>query len=245
MKNNITSSNSENPFWISISDLMTGLLIIFILALLYYIINYSSETQKLVAEKTEYQKTLYLIQNKHEIRAKLLKIIQVKLKQSGFFVKIDSDHGILHLEEGILFDSGKAELKEKGKQLLKVLANVLFELLTKDEFRQTIETIFIEGHTDNIPINTAKYPSNWELSTERAINTFRYLISVNENLKNLKNIYNLPYFSCSGYADTRPIAPNDTPEGRRKNRRIDFRFTMTSPSTKNKVIKNLNNAIHN
>jgi flagellar motor protein MotB len=246
-KENLESS-SENPFWISISDLMTGLLIIFILALLYYILNFSSETKQLQEEKSNYQQTLYLIQKKHKIRSKLLNLVQKKLKEAGFLVKIDPDHGILHLEEGILFDSGKAELKEKGKKLLSVLSFILYDLLNKPEFKQTIETIFIEGHTDNIPIKTAKFPSNWELSTERAISTWRYLVSTNKKLEKLKNINNQFMFSCSGYSDTRPIDTNDTPKGRLRNRRIDFRFTLTSPKTfssiKNNIKVKINNGIH-
>jgi len=223
---------------------MTGLLIIFILALLYYIISFSTEANQLQNEKNIYKQTLYLIQNKHEIRAKLLTIIQEELKKKGFLVTVDEKQGILHLEEGILFDSGKAEIKPKGKKLLKALSSILFEILNKQEFKETIETIFIEGHTDNIPINTVQFPSNWELSTKRAINTWRFLASTNENFYNLKNINSQFIFSCSGYADTRPIAANNNIEGRKKNRRIDFRFTLTSPST-NKLVSNIKNGIHN
>lgn len=70
----------------------------------------------------------------------------------------------------------------------------------------------IEGHTDNVPIRTPRYPSNWELSTARAVNVLRYFTE-QENLHASR-------FSAVGYGDTQPVASNDTAEGRAKNRRV-------------------------
>ena len=214
---------TENPYWISISDLITGLLIIFILTLCYYILNYSQKTTQLAES---------YIKRKH-----ILEVIQKELELKGIKVKIDLEHGVLHLPEGILFDSGKAEIKEEGINLLKQLAPILYKLLTNPEFKDSVETIFIEGHTDNVPIHNSLFPSNWELSTQRAINTWRMLSEeILPELKNLKNKNAELLFSCSGYADTRPIASNDTEEGKRENRRIDFRFSIVSPRVEEKPL---------
>ena len=72
----------------------------------------------------------------------------------------------------------------------------------------------LEGHTDNVPISTAQFPSNWELSTARATNGLKYL------LKNFDVDANK--ISATGYAEFRPIADNATPEGRARNRRVDL-----------------------
>jgi len=216
------SEHSENPFLISISDLMTGLLIIFILTLCYYMLTFSQKTTELAESNIK--------------RANILKSIQKALEMQGIKVKVDLEHGILHLPEGILFDSGKAELKEGGLKLLQKLGPILHEVLTRPEFTGSVETIFIEGHTDNIPIHTTRFQSNWELSTQRAINTWRALLKIIPELENLKNRNNEPLFTCSGYADTRPVASNDTPEGRKENRRIDFRFSMTTPRIEEKPL---------
>lgn len=205
----------ENPYWLSISDLMTGLLIIFILTLSYYMLTFSEKTTELAGS--------------HIKRAELLKLIQEKLKMEGIKVKVDLEHGILRIPEGILFDSGKAELKKEGIKLLQKLGPILYEVLTSSKFTGTVETIFIEGHTDNVTIHTPKFPSNWELSTQRAINTWKKLREITPQLAKLKNKNGEPLFSCSGYADTRPVATNKTPEGRKENRRIDFRFAMSLP----------------
>jgi chemotaxis protein MotB len=74
--------------------------------------------------------------------------------------------------------------------------------------------VIIEGHTDNIPINTYKYPSNWELSTTRAVNVVKYMIDEND-MDSIR-------LSAAGYADQHPIDDNSTAEGRRNNRRVDM-----------------------
>jgi len=106
----------------------------------------------------------------------------------------------------ILFDSGKAEIKPEG---LEVLGRVVDILATT-----TDKVIRVEGHTDNVPIrgNLARqYPTNWELSAARALTIVRYLES--QGIDPLK-------LSAVAFGEHRPIADNDTPEGRAKNRRI-------------------------
>jgi len=111
----------------------------------------------------------------------------------------------IHILDDILFPPGKATLSENSKLVLKRLAQVLKNLPND---------IRIEGHTDNIPINTPQYPSNWHLSVDRALTTAYYLIK-NENLSPDK-------VSIVGYSEYKPIASNDLPETRALNRRVDI-----------------------
>jgi len=112
---------------------------------------------------------------------------------------------IIHISESAFFDPGQAELKPEAKMILDLLSVQLLKL--PNHFR-------VEGHTDNVPIHTAKFPSNWELSTSRAMSCLRYLVDK----------IGIPpqKISASGYSQYRPIASNDTPEGRAKNRRVDI-----------------------
>ena len=82
--------------------------------------------------------------------------------------------------------------------------------LLKESYRQ----IRIEGHTDNLPINTPEFPSNWELSTARAVNVVKYMIE--------KHNFSPYIMSAAGYSEYRPVAPNDSIKNRALNRRVDI-----------------------
>lgn len=112
---------------------------------------------------------------------------------------------MITIREGVLFESGSADIIG-GSQ---TIANEISNLLVSDPPRM----IFIEGHTDNIPAGTKEYPTNWELSSARAINFMKILLE-NDKLDPEK-------FSATGYSEYHPIATNDTPEGRTENRRVE------------------------
>lgn len=118
----------------------------------------------------------------------------------------ENERGVtIHILDDILFPPGRATLNENSKTVLNRLADVI---------RTLPNDIRIEGHTDNIPINTPQYPSNWHLSVDRALSTAYYLIQ-QEGISADK-------VSVVGYAEYRPIAPNDTPQSRSLNRRVDI-----------------------
>jgi chemotaxis protein MotB len=106
----------------------------------------------------------------------------------------------------ILFDSGRAEVKPEGLEVLKRVVAILMTVTDK--------TIRVEGHTDNVPISGAlvkRYPTNWELSAARAITVTRYLE---------KEGLDPALLSAAAFGEYQPVADNETPEGRAKNRRI-------------------------
>lgn len=110
----------------------------------------------------------------------------------------------LRIADNLLFASGQAELMYEGMMLIRQLVEVL------QNFNGEIS---VEGHTDNIPINTARFPSNWELSAARAISVLLFLEQEGIATNRMRAI---------GYADTRPLQPNDTPQGRAGNRRVEL-----------------------
>lgn len=112
---------------------------------------------------------------------------------------------VVSLKEAGFFDSGSAAIKPAGYQLL----NTIIEAMT-----QYSNPLRIEGHTDNVPISTAQFPSNWELSGVRATNVLRYMLRTFEVEPNS--------ISATGYGEFRPAADNATSEGRAKNRRVDI-----------------------
>jgi chemotaxis protein MotB len=112
---------------------------------------------------------------------------------------------IISLGEGGVFDSGSDEIKPKGRELLDKIAASLGSVGNH---------IRVEGHTDNVPIRNSRFPSNWELSTARATGVLSYLID--------KFGFRPELLSAAGYAEYRPVASNDTMEGRACNRRVDI-----------------------
>lgn len=110
----------------------------------------------------------------------------------------------LEIRDDVLFPVASAELSERGAKLLDALAPAL---------SQGKYWISVEGHTDNVPIATDYFPSNWELSTARASNVVRRLVERNIELSHLRAV---------GHADTQPAADNAAPEGRARNRRVNL-----------------------
>ena len=188
--------NHENAFNLSISDLMAGMLSVFILAVCYFMLNLGQVKDQYMGNNAK--------------RDQLLEEIQEEMSERGISVKIDKKQGVLRM----------------------------YQLLDKKEYKNVVETVFIEGHTDNVDIHTDEFPSNWELSTKRAINTWNLMRGDVPELDREKNANEQPIFSCSGYADTRPIVDDEydenSEEGRQANRRIDLRFTMMPPVDESK-----------
>lgn len=111
----------------------------------------------------------------------------------------------IRFADQILFDLGKADLKPEAIEILNHLSPILKELPNP---------IRVEGHTDDLPINTPIFPSNWELSTHRATNVIRYLV---ENAG-----FDPTKLSAAGYGEFRPIVENDSSVNRALNRRVDI-----------------------
>jgi chemotaxis protein MotB len=130
--------------------------------------------------------------------------VQTVIERRGLVVRV--------LTDKLLFDSGQATLQPRGEPLLEEVAR----LLNVDR----THPITVEGHTDNVPIATTEFPSNWELSTARATTLVRFLIAHGVSGGRLGAV---------GYADLHPIASNATASGRALNRRVDIVLMRLNP----------------
>ena len=130
--------------------------------------------------------------------------VQTVIERRGLVVRV--------LTDNLLFDSGSATLEPQADSLLDQVA----QLLNLDKSHP----ITVEGHTDNQPISTAQFPSNWELSTDRATTVVRFLISRRVDRYRLGAV---------GYADLHPIASNATAAGRALNRRVEIVLMRLNP----------------
>jgi len=120
-------------------------------------------------------------------------------------IRIVRGQMVVEMSSNILFESGKSELSEEGEAALAQLASILMTISDR--------SFQVAGHTDNVPINSKRFPSNWELSSARAVTVVRYLQDQGVRPANL---------SAAGYAEYQPGSTNESEDGRAANRRIEI-----------------------
>ncbi len=157
----------------------------------------AKELAELRAEKAKREKELQVYKG-------LFDKLKAMVDQGTIQVAFRKGRMVVQLSNKILFDSGKSKLREEGNNAVATLVPVLISV--DREF-------LVAGHTDNIPIKTARYPSNWELSTARAVNVVKAMLEAG---------YPSGKLGAAGYADSDPVADNSAPEGRELNRRIEI-----------------------
>ncbi len=221
--------DEENPYWISFSDLMASLLVIFILASVVFIVQLQSrrlDVEQAIRELSEANKS----------RSDLLDEIKGKLEERGILVEVSENKTVLRIpDEYLFFETRSYRIPSDKQAAVATIGDALHEALHRgitDGRHQFLDTIFVEGHTDSRPARTLEL-GNWGLSANRAIQVWRFWTeerTVSSGLATLLNFQGKPLFSVSGYAATRRLRePDDTDEKQRKNRRIDLRFTVRQP----------------
>ncbi len=224
----------EENYFISMTDMLVGLIFIFVIILMYFALQYKQTTSDLTTA--------------NDTRTEILQNIQGYLKRQGLRVEIDTKMGILRLPNEVLFQSAKAEVDEAGVRALGHLAEGMMSILPCytdgvsrpkgcPKSRHRIDAVYIEGHTDtDALVPSLRLKDNWDLSVVRATNTYRVLVSLRPDLARLCNDAGhrslcQPILSVSGYGENRPIAINDDWESKSLNRRIDLRFLMSTPQS--------------
>ena len=142
---------------------------------------------------------------RNEIYAQFVNRLQSMIDGGQLTVSIDAGRIVINLPNNVLFNSGSANLNSEGKEALAQIGDVLKQFSDR-RFQ-------IEGHSDNVPIKSARFPSNWELSTARALSVVHLLTEMGVTPENV---------SAAGFGEFRPRADNETEEGRKLNRRIEI-----------------------
>lgn len=203
----LKQSPTPVSFWPGLIDLVTSALMVF---LLLSFIQTVLDVRELEALVTRSQQAHFLELFREEFHEEI-DVGMISVERHLNFLQ-------LTFSDQVLFRSGKYRLQPRGRTMLTRCAE-LFAGASASGYRQ----IQVEGHTDSVPVKTeVEYPSdNWELSTARAISVVRYLTRTGRLKPEV--------FSANGYADQRPVAPNDTEAGRRQNRRIEIRLFFALP----------------
>ncbi len=279
-----SESPQEEGYFVSVSDLMVGLLFLFIILLMAYALSFRQaeqaagtlqqqlagelgevraerdrlraqqsaleaerrrlalERDELVRERQLLTELLARLAGREALRTDLLWRIADALLARGVEVEVEPEKGILRLPEQLLFDSGRAELRPEGQRALAVLAEVLAEILPcyageppsrhpcPPGSEPILETVLVEGHTDDVPIHAGPFRDNWELSAARGVNTFKALIGYAPALERMRNLKGEALLGISAYEARRPVVAGTSEEARRRNRRIDLRFLIAAPS---------------
>ncbi|MBF0253346.1 MAG: OmpA family protein [Candidatus Omnitrophica bacterium] len=147
-------------------------------------------------EKEQFEQTMDMLAKK----------LSSQISDRQVSLKMDNGSLIIVLSDNILFDSGKAVLKDDAKPVLNKVSEIIQSEVPN-------KNIGINGHTDNVPITYSKWKSNWELSSARATNVLYYMEETGLSPARL---------SATGYGEYRPAASNDTKEGRSMNRRVEI-----------------------
>ncbi len=141
----------------------------------------------------------------------IIRKVQASIQDQRQVAFIVDERGLtVRFLDNILFDSGSAGLRAEGHAMLDAVGMAL---------KNSTRYVRVEGHADNLPINTVQFPSNWELSAARSIAVTRYLVD--------KHGADPRRLSSLGYGEFRPLYPNTTDENRAKNRRVDIVILRT------------------
>lgn len=224
----------QDTYFISLNDLLVGLLFIFIVLLMTYSLIFQDSVERLEKQLTE----------RVDMRTQLLERIRDDLAAKGYEAHVIAGEGVLRLPEGVLFSPGQAVLGARAQGALRIIGEALRDELpcfgnSRDAATcpantgAILEAVYIEGHTDDVAINNRQFRDNWELSSARAIATYDYMTRTQSDLKSLPNATgSAALLGASAYADTRRVAKSATPTAvdRAQNRRVDFRFLLAPPS---------------
>ncbi|WP_318243571.1 OmpA/MotB family protein [Oerskovia gallyi] len=236
---------AENPYWISFSDLMTALLAVFILAVVALVLQLTEKQEALAAEQrtAQEQRSLFSdqitsLQHAEEVRSDVLVEVASTLQAQGIDVIVSQDNSVLSIPTALLgFDSASFEIRPEHRDVALAIGAAIDDSLRHDERFRYLDTVFVEGHTDNQSFDGLEGTGNWGLSTFRAISLWRLWetsLPDDGGLDDLRRTDGSPLFSVSGYGETRPATNvQETDIDRAANRRIDVRFTVVRPTAEN------------
>lgn len=206
-----TQPDNTKLWMVPYADLMSVLMILFLALYAYASMGKGADVdqalaqfQKELAATTDEAKKFELKKREAGLAADLKKDLEDELSRESFGIQLTSNRVKVTFASPLLFRSGSATLKPQIKTLLGKLAVA---------FRDMPNDIMIEGHTDNVPIKSGRFKTNWELSAARSFAVIEFFIA--QKLDS-------PRFFAYGYGEHRPVDTNITREGRARNRRIEI-----------------------
>lgn len=211
----LSSNEGQDAWLLTYSDVITLLLAFFVVLIAVSYVDLNLFEQLKSGLRSEISKTERVKTPLAEIKKDLDRLLAEEKERGVVDITLDRSGIKLFFYSNFFYDSGEATMLSQGKAIIDKVLQALNEI-GYYQFK-----IDVEGHTDDVPISTARFPSNWELSVSRASNVVKYFIEHDIDSERLK---------ASGYADTRPLVANrdslgnPIPENRARNRRILIRI---------------------
>ncbi|RWN25265.1 OmpA family protein [Mesorhizobium sp.] len=249
-------TEEDENYFISMTDMMVGILFIFVIMLMVFALNFRQQTDvsleqikllqkakeqaEIVADRLESLRNkigleLEQLDKSNRVRADLLQEIQQKLMDQGVVVEIDPANGVLRLtDNAVRFPSGIPTLSGDATDNVRKIAAALNEVLPRYTACRTADPTCESTGTPSVETvfveghtdRSGRDEDNWTLSTSRAVNTYRTMAEAQPSLLELQNHARRQLVSVSGYSSTRPLIDERTKAAYDTNRRIDLRFVM-------------------
>ena len=224
---NKKEDKTELSFWLSISDLMSSILIIFILLFVYKTIN------SIKAERLKEN----IIKEITDTKENIIDRLKSDLSTKNIQVDIDDRTGTIKIDEKILFEVDQYYLKQEGKEYLKRVIPIYLKIFIENEnFKNRLDQIIIEGHSDDM----GSYLYNMDLSQKRATEVLKYIYTtIIDNFSNSEKQELEKYITANGKSKTDLIYKENGEVDRPKSRRVEIKFKLKDEEALNKIKKTL------
>lgn len=219
--------DEETSYWLSYSDMMAALLLIFVLIISFTMmqsqIQYEEKEQQLQEKQELIEKQQEELDKLIGIRKELIEALKEEFDGSDLSVAVDPKTGSITLDSSILFDSGKYNLKDSGEKFLKKFIPKYINVLTDKQFNDYISEILIEGHTDS----QGDFLYNLKLSQERAYSVAELCLDENKGVLSSKKIKKMrKVVTANGRSYSDPVLNKKGKENAEKSRRVEFSFRL-------------------
>ncbi len=234
--------DEDSPYWMSFTDLMAALLAVFILSVVVLALNLGVQQRALAEQQNQveeqhdaFEAEIDALQSSEVLRNEMVEEISEELQEQGIEVHVSENGAVLSISSDELgFAPGEFEISSDNEDVAAAVGEAISQAIQQGDRSELLDTVFIEGHTDDQPMPGLEGTGNWGLSSFRAISLWNFW---NDNLESelrpnrLQTTDGQPLFSVSGYGETRPVTEQQTNESEREaNRRIDIRFTIVRPT---------------
>lgn len=214
----------ETPnYWMSYSDMMSGLLLVFILFLTISMLMFNETSESLAETQDRLSVQEKRIENIIGIRQAIIEKLNEAFADSELNVRVDQATGAITFSDGVLFSTARYDIKPTGKSYLASFIPKYIEVLLDDEIRPFISEIIIEGHTDSM----GTYMYNLDLSQRRAFEVSKYILGPDFNAVNDRDKESLRrILTANGRSYSQLILNENGTENRQSSRRVEFKFRL-------------------